>query len=317
MAEEGRSCPLAYRYAPADLCRQAGESSADVLYVIGGLYGNVLALDEIERMARAEEREGRRVQLVFNGDFNWFNASDELFREVNERVLGYTASLGNVEYELANPSPGAGCGCAYPEFVDQGVVERSNRIIERLRAVTSACPDIRRQLADLPRYRCLIFGGLKVLVLHGDPESLAGWGLAHEAFAEGNEATLSEWFKLSGADAIVCTHTCLPVLWSGLVEKQARLVVNNGSAGMGNLKGDSRGLITRISAVRPSVEPVASLERRGLHFSLLPVAFDLAGWLARFDTLWPRGSDAEASYRNRLVNGTALEPGDVIFPSGF
>lgn len=317
MAQEGRSCPLAYRYAPADLCRQARESSGDVLYVIGGLYGNVHALDEIERMARAEEAGGRRVQLVFNGDFNWFNASDDLFRAVNERVLRHIASLGNVEYELANPSPGAGCGCAYPEFVDQGVVERSNRMIERLQGVATGCPDIQDQLGDLPRYRCLIFGGLKILVLHGDPESLAGWGLAHEAFSAGNEAALAEWFELTGADVMVCTHTCLPVLWSGLLAKQARLVVNNGSAAMGNLQNDPRGLITRISAYRPSVKPVATLESRGLHFSLLPVAFDHRAWMDRFDALWPTGSDAEVSYRNRLLNGTSLVPEDVVFPSGF
>ncbi|WP_372986516.1 metallophosphoesterase family protein [Marinobacter sp.] len=317
MTQEGRSCPLAYRYDPADLCRQVSESSADVLYVIGGLYGNILALDEIERMARAEEREGRHVQLVFNGDFNWFNASDELFRAVNERVFGHTVILGNVEYELANPSPGAGCGCAYPEFVDQGVVARSNRIIERLQRVAAAHPDIRMQLADLPRYHCLMFGGLKILVLHADPESLAGWGLAHEAFAEGNEVRLAEWFNTTGADAMVCTHTCLPVLWSGLVANQARLVVNNGSAGMGNLHRDPRGLIARISSYGPSVEAVSTLERRGLHFSLVPVAFDREAWLGRFDALWPSGSDAEASYRSRLLNGTSLAPGDVLFPSGF
>ncbi|MBD3641727.1 MAG: hypothetical protein HUJ18_12105 [Marinobacter sp.] len=317
MGEEGRSCPLAYRYSQADLCWQVSESSADVLYVIGGLYGNVLALDENERMAREEERQGRRVQLVFNGDFNWFNASDELFGAINERVLEHTVSLGNVEYELAHPSPGTGCGCAYPEFVDQGVVERSNRIIERLQNVASSHPDIRQRLGDLPRYRCLMFGGLKILVLHGDPESLAGWGLAHEAFAEGNEAGLAEWFKSTGADAMVCTHTCLPVLWSGLVAKQARVVVNNGSAGMGNLQNDPRGLITRIGASGPSVEPVATLERRGLHFSLMPVAFDHQAWMDRFDALWPTGSDAEVSYRNRLFNGTSLAAGDVVFPSGF
>lgn len=290
-----------------------------VIYLIRTQTGarSILALDEIERMARAQEREGRRVQLVFRGDFNWFNASDELFREVNERVLGHTVSLGNVEYELANPSPGAGCGCAYPGFVDQGVVERSNRIIERLQGVASAHPDIQVQLADLPRYRCLIFGGLKVLVLHGDPESLAGWGLAHEAFAEGNETTLAEWFRMTGADAIVCTHTCLPVLWSGLVAKQTRLVVNNGSAGMGNLRGDPRGLITRISACGPSVEPVATLECHGLHFSLVPVTFDQEAWLEHFDELWPPGSEAAASYRNRLLSGTSPGLGDVAFPSGF
>ena len=129
---EGRSCPLDYRYHPAALCENVTQVDEDVLYIIGGLYGNPFALDEIENMARAEERQGRRVKLVFNGDFNWFNVSDELFRDINNRVLSHTASLGNVDYELATPSTGAGCGCAYPDFVDQGVVERSNQIMARL-----------------------------------------------------------------------------------------------------------------------------------------------------------------------------------------
>ncbi|CAN0602224.1 unnamed protein product, partial [Ectocarpus sp. 12 AP-2014] len=229
----------------------------DVLYVIGGLYGNPYALDEIEEMALAEERQGHRVKLVFNGDFNWFNASDALFRDINNRVLDHTVNLGNVDYELANPSPGAGCGCAYPAFVDQGVVERSNRMMERLQATAGEHPDILKRLSLLPRYRCLIFGGLKVLVLHGDPESLAGWGLAYESFAAGNEARLADWFRTSGVDMIVSTHTCLPVLWKGTVDGRGCAVANNGAAGMGNLVSDPRGLITRIGFTSPVAEPVA------------------------------------------------------------
>lgn len=91
---EGRSCPLDYRYHPAALCENVTQVDEDVLYIIGGLYGNPFALDEIENMARAEEHQGRRVKLVFNGDFNWFNVSDELFRDINNRVLSHTASLG-------------------------------------------------------------------------------------------------------------------------------------------------------------------------------------------------------------------------------
>ena len=270
---EGRSCPLAYRYSAESLCEDPRTVSEDVLYIIGGLYGNPWALDEIEQMALAEERQGHRVKLVFNGDFNWFNASDRLFRTINNRVLDHTVSLGNVDFELANPSAGAGCGCAYPDFVDQGVVERSNLIMERLQGIAGEHPDIQRRLSLLPRYRCLIFGGLKVLVVHGDLESLAGWGLAHEAFVEGNDGKLSQWFLASGADVIASTHTCLPVLWSGLVGEQSRVVVNNGSAGMGNLQSDPRGLITRIGLSSPVIEPVAGIERHGLHVSLLPVSF--------------------------------------------
>ncbi|WP_296936704.1 hypothetical protein [uncultured Marinobacter sp.] len=312
---EGRSCPLAYRYSAEDLCQEPSTVSEDVLYIIGGLYGNPWALDEIEQMALEEERQGHRVKLVFNGDFNWFNASDSLFRTINSRVLDHTVSLGNVDYELANPNAGAGCGCAYPDFVDEGVVERSNRIMARLQGIAGEHPDIQRRLSLLPRYHCLIFGGLKVLVVHGDPESLAGWGLAHEAFVGGNDGKLSEWFLATGADVIASTHTCLPVLWSGLVGEHSRMVVNNGSAGMGNLQSDPRGLITRIGLSSPVIEPVAGIQRQGLNVSLLPVAFSLEAWLTDFDRLWPAGSPAAVSYRERILNGTSLGPKDVIFPS--
>lgn len=312
--KEGRSCPLAYRYRPSDLCREPSAITEDVLYVIGGLYGNPYALDEIERMAREEERHGRRVKLVFNGDFNWFNASDSLFRDINSRVLDHTVCLGNVDYELANPNDGAGCGCAYPDFVDETVVGRSNTIMERLQRVAGDHPDIQKQLCLLPRYRCLLFGGLKVLVVHGDPESLAGWGLAHESFAAGNESKLAEWFGESGADVIASTHTCLPVLWSGTAGERSRIVINNGSAGMGNLVQDPRGLITRIGLTSPATEPVAGLERRGLNVSLVPVAYDLTAWLPQFDRLWPSGSAASVSYRSRIVGGTDLTPEGIMFP---
>jgi hypothetical protein len=312
---EGRSCPLAYRYDPATLAENPTRVSEDVLYVIGGLYGNPYALDEIEEMALAEERQGHRVKLVFNGDFNWFNASDVLFRDINNRVLDHTVNLGNVDYELANPSPGAGCGCAYPAFVDQGVVERSNRMMERLQATAGEHPDILKRLSLLPRYRCLIFGGLKVLVLHGDPESLAGWGLAYESFAAGNEARLADWFRASGVDLIVSTHTCLPVLWKGTVDGRSCAVANNGAAGMGNLVSDPRGLITRIGFTSPVAEPVAGIESHGLNVTLLPVAYPLQAWLQAFDQLWSPGSAAAISYRDRLVSGTSLMPERIVFPA--
>ncbi len=317
MSTEGRSCPIHYRYRPESLCQAPEILTEDVLYVIGGLYGNPYALERIEAMAAAEEAEGRRVKLLFNGDFNWFNASDELFREINRRVLSHDAMLGNVEYELAHPTGGAGCGCAYPKFVANDVVSRSNRIMERLQSVANRYSDIQSQLADLARFRCMIFGGLKVLILHGDPESLAGWGLAHEAFAQGNNDQLTAWFRLTGADIMISTHTCLPLLWQGVVDGRPRQVLNNGSAGMGNLKSDSRGLIARLSATTPLEAPVASLDVVGqTQLALMPVSFDQRAWLAQFDTLWPSGSDAERSYRERIVFGTGLNPEALYFSTG-
>lgn len=316
MSTEGRSCPIHYRYRPESLCQAPETLTDDVLYVIGGLYGNTLALDRIEAMAAAEEAEGRRVKLLFNGDFNWLNASDGQFSEINRRVLSHDAMLGNVEYELAHPSEGAGCGCAYPEFVGSEMVSRSNRIMERLQAVASRHSDIQSRLANLARFRCMIFGGLKVLILHGDPESLAGWGLAYETFTKGNGAQLTAWFRATGADIMICTHTCSPLLWQGVVDRRPRQVLNNGSAGMGNLMGDPRGLIARLATTEPLEATVAGLEVRQAQLSLLPVSFDQRAWLTQFDALWPRGSDAERSYRERIVSGTGLDADALHFGTG-
>ena len=53
--KEGRSCPLAYRYKPESLCREPAHVSEDVLYIVGGLYGNAFALDEILAYPRVED----------------------------------------------------------------------------------------------------------------------------------------------------------------------------------------------------------------------------------------------------------------------
>ena len=280
--------------------------SEEVLYVVGGLYGNPYALDEIEAMVARERQVGASVRLLFNGDFNWFNAEAEWFADINRRVLGHDAMLGNVEYELAHPSDGAGCGCAYPDFVDAAVVERSNRIMTRLQAVAAGQDEVTQRLSQLSRWRAAFFGGLKVLVLHGDPESLAGWGLSHEVLSAAGSGQLEDWFSRCDADVILCTHTCLPVVWGGTVAGRPRLLLNNGAAGMGNLHQDSRGLVLRLG-VRPGPEkPLTSRSLGQVTGSLQPVAFDQEAWQRLFDRHWPTGSDAERSYRTRIGSGTAL-----------
>lgn len=299
---------MAYRYRPEQLGQDPEAWPEDVLYVAGGLYGNPYALDAIETMVEAERAQGRRVRLLFNGDFNWFNTRDDLFQGINRRVLGHDAMLGNVEYELAHPSDGTGCGCGYPEFVDQGVVERSNRIMDRLQRQALAAPDLCAQLRGLKRWRFAIFGGLKVLVVHGDLESLAGWGLSREAFEAGNREVLGHWFDRSGADVVLCSHTCLPLLWTGEVQGRRCLVANNGSAGMANLSGNSCGLVTRLSFKTGCCESISQSSIGAVEVALVPVEFDPEGWLTLFDSLWTEGSDAAMSYRQRIICGTSLTP---------
>ena len=248
---------------------------------------------------------------MFNGDFNWFNASPEQLLEVNERVLAHRAMLGNVEYEIANAVAGAGCGCAYPDSVDQGVVDRSNRIMSKLQVAARDLDALRDQLRNLPRWRCLVFGGLKIAVLHGDPESLAGWGLSRESLlTDEGQAQLHQWLAAMDADAILCSHTCLPLLWQADVAGRLRTVINNGSAGMGNLQADPRGLMIRLSH-SPDQAAIESLNHAGVSLSLQPVEFDQASWINNFDQLWPPGSEAAVSYRERIRTGTNLPCGEL------
>lgn len=123
-SQPGRTCPLDYYYAASTLAHLP-EQQAKVLYLIGGLYGNPFALNKILQMAQAEQEP---VTLAFNGDFNWFNYDKHSFHSVNQTVLMHDASLGNVEAELLASNHVAGCGCAYPESVDENTVERSNQI---------------------------------------------------------------------------------------------------------------------------------------------------------------------------------------------
>src|SRR4051812_21816234 len=175
---------MQYRYPPAVFDRSA-EHACDVLYVVGGLYGNESALDAVLALF---ERERGPKRLVFNGDFNWFDVDPEIFERLNERVLGFDALRGNVETELAAPSDraddDAGCGCAYPEWVGQGEVERSNRIVERLRSTASRFPQLVERLAALPMHRRVDVGNCRVAIVHGDATSLAGWGFSQELLRE-------------------------------------------------------------------------------------------------------------------------------------
>jgi hypothetical protein len=308
----GRTCPPHYGYSPRVFAR-AADIRADTLYVIGGLYGNVLVLDAIERMA-AQERGG--AELVFNGDFHWFDAAPELFGEVQRRVLAHLALRGNVETEIAGDDSAAGCGCAYPESVPDDDVARSNGILARLRAV--ACDlgaDARAALAALPMHAVAAVGGLHIGIVHGDAWSLAGWRFAHDALhaARADEAQrlrLAHAFELGAVDGFACSHTCAPALACIDTPGGDRFVVNNGAAGMANFEGSSFGVITRIAtrAVPAALEAqrLYGLHERGVWIDALAVPFDAAAWLARFDALWPPGSDAAVSYRARLAHGPAF-----------
>jgi hypothetical protein len=316
----GRSCPLHYRYAPEVFAAEAMGDWRDleVLYVVGGLYGNALALEQVLRLFDAER--GRK-RLVFNGDFHWFDVDPAVFARVQDGVLAHSALRGNVETELADEAaPGredendAGCGCAYPDWVGDAVVERSNRILRRLRGATT--PAQRRALAALPMWRRADVGPLRVALVHGDAQSLAGWGFAQEHLRDAAARDQARrWFDAAGVDAFACTHTCLPVM-----QPLARAgrptpgwILNNGAAGMPNFGGDPAGLLTRI-ALTPHRGGArrAAVQAGPVHCELLAIEIDPDAARAAFLAQWPPGSDAHASYFDRIAAGPAYPEREVV-----
>ena len=292
----GRSCPVEYRYGaralatPATLC-------AGNLWIAGGLYGNPFAFRRLEEMFSAERGESA---LVFNGDFHWFDVADEPFDEIERGVARHAATRGNVETELAQPQAGAGCGCAYPDWVDDEDVARSNRIVERLKGTARRAPGAAARLAALPMYRIAEVGGQRIAVVHGDADSLAGWGFSQEALATrpGQEAALAA-FRTAGVRVFASSHTCLPVL-QGFDD--VGVIVNNGAAGMPNFAGTQYGLATRVS-LAPHAKALYGTRIGPLHVEAIPIDYDAPAWRAVFLAQWPEGSDAHASYWRRIKFG--------------
>ena len=304
MNRPGRFCPADYRYEAASLARDA-DFRAETLYVVGGLYGNLAALDAIERLAAAEAHS---MRIVFNGDFHWFDAAPERFGHVDHRVRAHCALRGNVETELSRSDDiGAGCGCAYPDVVDQGTVERSNRILLRLRQCVDARPTTRESLAALPMTRVVVVGRLRIGIVHGDAESLAGWRFAHDALdTSAARAWLAGIHTASRIHVFASSHTCLPVLRDFTLDAGRLTIINNGAAGMPNFGGTTFGVITRIS-VRPSTHhSLYGVARDGVFIDALPVHYDQQRWLQDFLEDWPPGSPAYDSYFHRLVDGPAF-----------
>ena len=315
----GRSCPLAYRYQPEALAGTAQLEAATV-YVVGGLYGNPAALAAV--LERADREPSGSPAVVFNGDFHWLDVDPEDFEAISETVLAHHATKGNVEAELASDED-AGCGCAYPDYVVDQVVERSNQIMTRLRATASRFPSLARRFGELPRHLAASVGGHRVGILHGDPESLAGWRLALEAMEPGDPLVrrrvgwhgqptaatdLMDWFAHADVDVFASTHTGLPYAQLVPDGRHRRLVINNGAAGLPNFAGSTYGVMTRLSDdPRPPTDSLYGVSIGGLRGDALPVRFDPARWKERFLAQWPPGSPGHHSYFTRITRGTHLQ----------
>ncbi|KAJ8609247.1 hypothetical protein CTAYLR_008066 [Chrysophaeum taylorii] len=309
MIRRGLACAAEY-IEGAEILADSADQRAQVLYAVGGLYGNHVALDALEGLVRSDPNDAR---VVLNGDFNFFNASRASFELVNTRIraLGWTPTAGNIERELA--ANGAGCGCAYPPQVPAEVGIRAAEIVARLQAAAADSEHL-EWLGRLPGRSTWSVGASRIAVIHGDPDCLNGWALAAESLTDIWGTTpprlVDEYFDRSNVDVIAATHTCLAYLYG-----DERLVVNNGSAGMANFRDETYGVVTRIAA--PDAEPLpepaalyAATLPTGTKVEAIPLLFDVSEWIDHFLRIWPPGSPAHVSYFDRIQRGVPHWPLD-------
>ena len=300
----GRVCPVSYRYSPRVFDRKP-EIVAETLYVVGGLYGNVEALDAVLGMAA---RESAPTTIVFNGDFHWFDIAGGDFDAIARGVAAHARLRGNVETEVASDESAAGCGCAYPLDVSDAEVTRSNEILERLRRTASARDAERAALAALPMHLVARVGDARIGIVHGDAASLAGWGFAHDRLDDpAHWRWVEAAFRDARVDVFASTHTCLPTFRHFVHGHGEGVIANNGAAGMPNFAGTEYGLVTRIARTA-SRQRLFGIEHAAVHVEAVPLRFDRERWMQRFLAAWPQGSPAHASYFRRIASGPRFTP---------
>lgn len=300
---KGRNCSLDYLLSK-NWIENIYNTDKKVIYIIGGLYGNHIAMQEIIKLASDEKTE---PLLVFNGDVHWFDVEFEDFSNIEHLTSQGIKLLGNVEYELTKTEDTLGCGCNYPDDVSDGVVERSNDIHKTMKEnvqYSSLLKDIKKR----ERAMCVVALGQKIAITHGDEKNMAGWQCSSENLKIlERQQELNLWLEHNRINIMATTHTCLPAV----LEFENKVVINNGSSGMANTKEETYGLLTRI-ALDSHPKAIVSKKVDNVYVELVKIDFNLLQFLEWFDKKWPEDSPASISYRNRITNGTSLEVNDIV-----
>lgn len=300
-------CSIDY-FLSKDWARHPKPVDEEVIYIIGGLYGNIFSVETFNRMAR---EEASAPLMIFNGDMHWFDVEYDDFMKVENNTHGIKL-LGNVEFELPTSPEKADCGCNYPPDVDEGTVARSNVIHSSMKKNMMGTA-ILEELAAREKAMAISAMGLTIAITHGDEKSMSGWDCARDALQkDGRRNELSAWLKENHIDILATTHTCLPAITA--VDNS--VVSNNSSAGMANVRGKTYGLITRI-AKTPHSKAVATKRVKDVYVELVKVEFPMEPFVEHFDQCWPEGSPASVSHRDRIVEGTAVEEEAVDIDKGY
>lgn len=298
--DAGRACPIDYKIPPDAFSKEA-EITCDVLYVVGGLYGNPFAAKAIDDLVATDRSMGKGdVKVVLNGDIHWFDKTAENFADIESRISDYIPLVGNVEAELCRQEDiGVGCGCAYPECTSDDSVARSNRIHKMLSFALDQAPSLKESLIGRPSTIVASVAGRRIGITHGDEKLLGGWDNSRESLQDIlRQDEVDTFMTDNDLDVFTTTHTCAPAA----IRLARGVVVNNGAAGLPNFKGEDFGLCIRIAST-PLQDSLFEYELDGLFVQAVPVRYNNEAYIEWFDDLWAPTSAAAISYRSRILDG--------------
>ena len=300
----GRSCPTAYRYAPRALRPRAGRRGRDAL-VVGGLYGNVEALDEVARHGGARARRRRRSSSTATSTGSTRPPDD--FRRVAGRGAAPCRPArqrgdGDRRRGLAAPAAAAPIPLDVSDAGRRRAPTRSWRGCARRRA---RFPAARRALAALPmhargargrgarghRARRRVLAG-RLGVRAGRPRRPRPSPLARQRVR-----------GMRGVDVFASSHTCLPALRAfdfGHGRGGGRQQRRGGHAEL------RRRALRRDHAHLGAPAPGTPCTARGwpaFSSTRSPCATTRPPGRARFIASWPAGSAAHDSYFRRIAHG--------------
>lgn len=281
-------------------------AKCDVLYSVGGVYGNIEAMKTVREMVKSEQGN---VCVVYNGDYHWFDGTAENYLEVERLLEGSIPMNGNVELELARLEDcGVGCGCSYPTTMSDAFVGRSNAIFGRMKDSVKNLPEV-SALDNRPAWGVVEVGEARVGITHGDEQSVSGWGCSVENLQDpARKAELDQFFFERSIDVLSTTHTCA----AAALALSHGVVINNGSAGLPEYKGKLFGLVNRV-AKTPHPDAVYRAKVKGVFVEAVPVRYDQDAFITWFDSVWELDSPAAQSYRPRAIAGPDTTYDDAVF----
>ena len=260
----------------------------DVLYSVGGVYGNIEAMKKVREMVESESGD---VCVVYNGDYHWFDGNADNFLKVEQLLEGFIPMNGNVELELARQQDcGVGCGCSYPTTMSDAFVGRSNAIFGRMKEAIKNLPEV-GALGSRSAWGVVEVGETRVGITHGDETSVSGWGCSVENLQDPERrARLDSFFSERDIDVLSTTRTCAA---AALVLPHG-VVINSGSAGLPEYRNKLFGLVNRV-AKTPYPDAVYRARIKDVFVEAAPVRYDQDAFITWFDSVWEQDSPAAQS----------------------